>query len=290
MDKRLTRMMGKTAFKREPPEPTALAYRVRTLGRIRDQPYHSTPGTHFDDVMLTVVLGGAGRYLHAGRTLGVGAGMVGLVTASDDPGLLIAEPGDPYDHVFCRFTGGEARAVVVRLLVDWGSTPFRHHPAWQDVADVLLRALASGDVGGRRGHDRPIRADAALHEVLTILETPPAPAGDRITAERLRRHMEDHLSDPADLDAVARHFGVSKPHLCRVAKRELGRPLHQTWETMKIDWAGVLLREPSLSVGEVARRVGYADALYFSKVFRKRTGRSPSAWRQPEGATRLSQV
>ena len=63
------------------------------------------------------------------------------------------------------------------------------------------------------------------------------------------------------------------------AKRELGTTLGRYFETMKIEWAQVLLRESSLQVEEVARRVGYEDAFYFSRVFRKGTGRSPRAWR-----------
>ena len=79
---------------------------------------------------------------------------------------------------------------------------------------------------------------------------------------------------------MAEHFAVSKPHLCRTAKRLLGQPLHEAWTQLKIEWARVLLAEPTLSVKQVARRVGYADPLYFSKVFRKLTGRPPSQARR----------
>jgi YesN/AraC family two-component response regulator len=47
---------------------------------------------------------------------------------------------------------------------------------------------------------------------------------------------------------------------------------------MKIDWARILLETGTLNVTEVARRVGYADAFYFSRVFKKHAGTSPKNW------------
>jgi len=40
-----------------------------------------------------------------------------------------------------------------------------------------------------------------------------------------------------------------------------------------------LLDDPALNVAEAARAAGYADPAYFSRVFRKHTGRSPRAYR-----------
>lgn len=276
--------------------PTGLPYRVRTLGRIRGDAYHTTPGTHHEDVMLTVVLGGRGRYFpptvagSAGvgssrkveRYLPIEAGMVGLVRGGDRerPGLLMADPHEPYDHVYCRFAGGWAVAAAERIRDVWQGQRFVNDERWRDVAEVLLRALALGRVDSQsRRSDRLTRQDAALAEALAILETDPPPDGPRLTADRLRTYMEHHLARPADLDAVAQHFAVSKGHLSREARRLLGEPLHQAWVRLKMDRARILLSEPSLNMTQVAHRVGYSDPLYFSKAFKKHTGQPPSALR-----------
>lgn len=49
----------------------------------------------------------------------------------------------------------------------------------------------------------------------------------------------------------------------------------------RIEEAKTLLELQSLSVGEVAERCGFSDVYYFSKVFRRLTGTSPSRWKQP---------
>ena len=46
--------------------------------------------------------------------------------------------------------------------------------------------------------------------------------------------------------------------------------------TLRLDRAKVLLRESDMNVAEIANEVGYRDANYFSKVFRKHTGWSPT--------------
>src|SRR5690606_34226151 len=92
------------------------------------------------------------------------------------------------------------------------------------------------------------------------------------------------LATPFDLEETANYFRVSRNHLARVAKRELGEPLGQISAAIKLDWARTLLRERTLSISDVAARVGYRDPLYFSKVFRRRFGQSPANWRKQAAA------
>jgi two-component system response regulator YesN len=47
----------------------------------------------------------------------------------------------------------------------------------------------------------------------------------------------------------------------------------------RIERAGDLLADPGLSVKEVARRSGFESPYYFSRLFRKVTGRTPSEFR-----------
>lgn len=273
--------------RRPSPPPTALPLRVRTLGRVREQPYHSTPGTHHDDAMLTIVLAGRGRYLWPGGSVAVGAGMVGLVLpdAAGGVGVLMAEPDDPYDHLYCRFAGHEALAMARRVAGAHGGRRWAMHHAWEEMAAVLLRVLARGGAVQPRADDgRMERADAVLAEALTLLEAPPpshepgraAPP----TAEQLLAFLYDHIADPTDLDAMARHFGYSKPHLCRLAKRALGQTLQRAWEHARLERARVLLAQRGLPITHIARRVGYPDPAYFTNVFKRRTGQSPSAYRR----------
>jgi len=147
-----------------------------------------------------------------------------------------------------------------------------------------MATLGAAPVGA--GIERLAPVDAMLAQLLAMMDNPAAAPGRTLTARSLRDYLQDRLAEPSGLDAPAEHFGVSRSHLCREARRLLGDTLVRTWERMKMDWARVLLGEASLSVAQVARRVGYADPFYFSKVFRAHAGSSPSDWRKAAGAVR----
>jgi len=263
------------------PPPTRLPYRVHSVGRMYDNPRHSTLGTYHDDVMVTLFLGGKGWYRWKGEELEVLPGMVGVVLPRRSVGVLMSDADDPYDHFWCRFAGREALATARRISKRYGGAPFFPYERWSEWADSF-RLLESAwnarepSVGEER--TRPV--DGLLAYLLSLLDEPPPAAEKNLTAERLRRYMHDRLAEAANLDLMAAHFNVSKPHLCRSAKSLLGNTLHHIWQEMKMEWARVLLRESRLSIAQVAQRVGFEDPFYFSKVFRAYAGKSPSEWRR----------
>jgi len=229
--------------------------------------------------MLTLTVGGQGTYRTQTRTLPVETGMVGLVFPGDDVGLLMADAEDPYDNFYCRFTGHEAIRTAARIVEENGGEPFFFRPRWQECAEAFrqLVALRRGRAWVNPERMRPV--EAMLAYVLSLLDGCDVESTGGITDDRLRRYMGDRLAEPPSLDVMAAYFGVSKPHLCRVARRVMGQTLIKVWQEMKIEWARVLLRDSALSVAEVGYRVGFNDPFYFSKVFKKHTGQSPSAWR-----------
>lgn len=268
------------SLQRAAPPPTRLPYCVRTIGHVYDQPYHATRGTYHQDAMFTLFLRGRGMYLRGGRETPVGEGIAGLVLPGRDVGLLLADPDDPYDHYYCRFTGSEALRTARRIVAEHSRMPFF---AWEHrhrAVELLQQMIGKGDANRTLRVERTRPIDAMLAELLSLLDCPPRETGDELSARNLQRYLNDHLADPADLQAVADHFGLSRCYLCRAAKPLLGETLMDAWCRMKIAWAQTLLRETPLPIAHVARRVGYQDAFYFSKVFHRHTGQSPRDWRK----------
>jgi AraC family transcriptional regulator of arabinose operon len=54
-------------------------------------------------------------------------------------------------------------------------------------------------------------------------------------------------------------------------------------QAVRLDAARRLLATTDLPVQAVARQVGYADPLYFSRVFRREVGKSPTGFREATG-------
>ncbi len=239
--------------------------------------------------MLTVVRSGRGFYLQDAQRIEVTGGMVGLVLpqsiSGKDVGVLMADPDDPYDHDYCRFAGHQAMDVVRRILKANDNKPFftpKHLPQIFDLMQQMRRYRERHSDLSQDSDDRPpTPMEGLLACVLAVLELPEFEKEDEsnLSAGRLHRYLHDHIAAPLSLDRMSEDFGVSKEHLCRVAKQVLGVTLVTLAEQIKMDWATVLLHQPALSIADVARRVGYVDPLYFSKVFRKHMGVSPRQWR-----------
>jgi transcriptional regulator GlxA family with amidase domain len=89
--------------------------------------------------------------------------------------------------------------------------------------------------------------------------------------------MENESSDAAlTIEAIARASGASTSTLRRMFLTHLKMTPVEYLQDLRLGRARDLLAKTTLGVKEVAARVGYADALYFSKAFSRRHGCPPS--------------
>ena len=63
----------------------------------------------------------------------------------------------------------------------------------------------------------------------------------------------------------------------------MGRPPQEFLLNYRMSKAAELLKLTSLSVGDIANAVGYANQLHFSRAFKNIYGESPRSWRQSHG-------
>lgn len=94
-------------------------------------------------------------------------------------------------------------------------------------------------------------------------------------------YMEQNYSRPITMQNVAAYVNFSENYLCSVFKQKYGMSPKQYLITYRIEMARHILKtHPELSVGEVAESCGFADPLYFTKVFHKRIGLTPTEYRK----------
>lgn len=83
-----------------------------------------------------------------------------------------------------------------------------------------------------------------------------------------------------NLDALADYMHLNKNYLCQLFKKEVGMTYIAYVREYRVEQAKKLLRETSLSLGEISEDVGYVDPAYFSRIFKKQTTMSPNQYRQ----------
>ena len=80
--------------------------------------------------------------------------------------------------------------------------------------------------------------------------------------------------------ALAGALQVSREHLSRVFKEQIGVTIHEYATRRKIDLAIDLLMQSNLGCKEIAERVGFNEYSAFSRAFRRVVGSSPQCVRE----------
>ncbi len=111
--------------------------------------------------------------------------------------------------------------------------------------------------------------------------------GDAYVEAAVEEISRRYLSDLGP-EAVAEALGISGDHLARLFKRRTGFTFNEYLTRYRIQKAVELLRDPSVRVGEVADLCGYRDPRYFSALFRRLVGMTPSEFRSGRGRPRGS--
>ena len=187
------------------------------------------------------------------------------------PGVFLSWRSHP---LLFPFVGGAAGGAQ-RLKV-----PPRERPAWSERFSALDLELSRRRDGYR---------EAALAHLTLLLVEVSRLAADVVGEQRLKDEpllagvfgfIEERYGEPISLKDVARAVGLSAGHLTTVVGRKTGRTVLEWITERRMSEARRILVETDLSVEEVGRRVGYADAGYFTRTFRRRHGATPLAWRR----------
>lgn len=125
-------------------------------------------------------------------------------------------------------------------------------------------------------HD-PVLADLLAAQVDAQLTALPAEAD---IVQRVRRALAHRLSEGTPgLDAVAADLGLSARSLSRRLE-EAGLGFRALWDDTRLHLARTYLRDPRLTLAEIAQLLGYSEQSAFTRAFRRWTGEGPKAWRR----------
>ncbi|MBY0524138.1 MAG: AraC family transcriptional regulator [Gemmataceae bacterium] len=151
------------------------------------------------------------------------------------------------------------------------------HSFWQ-IADYLMA-------------HRPRKQAAATGMLLSLIgrivelmgEAPEDPALQTDVAEQIRRLLLARVSDRVSLEEVAREVFLSPTRVKQIFWETYGCGIMAYFNQLKIWQAKRLLGSSSLTVEQVSRKLGFSSPSYFSRVFLRCTGESPTDFRsQPE--------
>ncbi len=109
------------------------------------------------------------------------------------------------------------------------------------------------------------------------------------TIKRIAVHILGCVEEDLSLASVARNFFINRSYLSESFKKETGITVGDYIYTAKMERAGVLLGENRLKNYEIADLLHFHDVEYFSRIFKKYWGHSPSGFRLGQVKSDISQ-
>ncbi len=165
------------------------------------------------------------------------------------------------------------------LRVALRSTFNFHDPFLQQVILALHSELETGSLWGQPyiealGHVLVLHL---LRHYASMSLQSPTPVGclSQQQIREIRDYIYDHLSQGVSLNDMATSLGLSVSYFTRLFKEATRLSPHQYVIQCRIDRAKHLLRDPSLTIAEVAQRVGFTDQSHLHRHFKRSLGITP---------------
>ncbi len=92
-------------------------------------------------------------------------------------------------------------------------------------------------------------------------------------------YIEENYRENISLDDVAKKINMSYHHFSRFFKESTGKNFIDYLTELRIDRARETLKDKTFNIKEICYEVGYTDPNYFSKIFKKSTGLTPTEYR-----------
>lgn len=196
-------------------------------------------------------------------------------------GSLAAD--DPWSIYWAHFTGSRSHRYIPGDSAD--------APLWRVPSDKLAEVthlfhsiFQRLDRGATLAN--MIVASHAFTYALSLMlhganhrdEPPGGQEGARRVEEAIS-YMQSRIHESLTLSELAGWTNLSKGHLTQLFKEQTGYSPIRFFINLKMQQACRYLDLTGMSVKEVAARMGYADPYYFSRLFRRVVGISPTAYR-----------
>ena len=267
----------KNQFKLDEKEMVSLS--IYNVGYQKCDPMHQWgPGVR-DHYLIHAIVSGKGTYTAGGHSYELGPGDVFLVYPHTTV-TYSSDRTDPWEYYWVGFNGSDAAHILESAGFRPNAPVLRELTYATALRDALLQIYEAR--GNTLAHSVEMTGRLYIALSLFLQNTPEPESTEANILSGYTRQAIEYInyrySYPITVDDIAAYVGISRSHLYRAFRAVMGQSPKTYLSKFRIKQACVLLARQELSVASIAQSVGYESGLYFSKVFHKLQGMTPTEY------------
>lgn len=194
-----------------------------------------------------------------------------------------ANPDNPWTIYWIHFNGSLAKAFFPKTPIVGDLKPgIKSRIADRlDIFEEIMMVLGQG-----YSTENLLYVSSVFHHFLGTLrflhQYRMDSAGDTESVEMVNasiHYMEENIGRRLKLNDVASYIGYSPSRFSEIFRKNMGFPPMEYFNRIKIRYACRLLEKSKFSIQQISTRIGIEDPYYFSRLFKKEIGVSPSTYR-----------
>lgn len=260
---------------------TIVALSVYNVGYQKCCPlYQWGPGIR-DHYLIHYVVSGQGCYECGEKKYELKAGDV-FLAYPDTPITYFADSRNPWEYCWVGFNGSDAVAILGATEFSPKEPVIYNCTFGEKLKDALSRIYQC------RGSSfySTVEMTGQLYKTLALFIRGNTAARDtdvqKTYVRKAIEYINGHYAYPISVEDIAAYTGISRSQLYRSFLQHLNQSPKEYLSGFRIRQARQLLKNTDLPIHTIARSAGFENSLYFSKVFHKICGESPSSYRSHE--------
>lgn len=253
---------------------------LQEIGTSQAQKLHTSKRESLTSFLFFVVDSGSGTLQYDGMVYPLCSGDCVFINCSH-----------PYSHQtsahlwsirWIHFHGPSMNSIYEKYVERGGLPTF--HPHFPEKVSELWQSLYQ--LAASEDYVRDMHINEALSSLLTLLMEESwhpelIPEGDKSSnLSHIKSYLDEHFTEKITLDQLSVLFYMDKFYLTKLFRRQFGLTITNYLLQKRITHAKHLLRFTTQTVESVGAACGMSDVHYFSRVFKKIEGISPSEYRK----------
>lgn len=255
---------------------------IQEIGILQATKQHKSNHKNLNSFLFFIVHSGTGELFYDGVTYTIHSGECVFIDCRKP--YYHSTSKDFWKLSWIHFDGPTVNAIYEKYVSRGGYPVFRpkNKELYFDAFKSLHRSVISDS------YVRDMIINQGLSELLVLLMTdswhPENMQTPKLsTLSALKNYLDENYNKKISLDELSERYYINKYYLTRIFKAKYGMSINNYITSVRITHAKQELRFTSKTAEEIAVDTGFGTGHYFSRVFSKIEGISPSEYREQWG-------